>query len=255
MNLVKSILGLSLIAALLIGCNGEKKAKLENDEQKTLYSLGFLQGGNLSNMEWKDSEKAALIQGFKDALNKKEAAVKVDDFRRNIPTLMRDKVKKAADKVKADGKAYLEKFAKEEGVQKTESGLAFKIVKEGTGAMPKATDTVKVHYHGTLVDGTVFDSSVDRGQPISFPLNRVIKGWTEGLQKVKQGGKIKLVIPSDLAYGDGGNRKIPGGSTLIFDVELIEINPKEEKKPMPAGHSQGDGHNHGKGEVKLRKKK
>jgi FKBP-type peptidyl-prolyl cis-trans isomerase FkpA len=255
MNFMKTMLISSLFAIVLVGCKGEQKAKLENDDQKTLYSLGFLQGGNLSNMEWKDAEKAALVQGFKDALNKKEAAVKVEDFRRNIPTLMRDKVKKAAEKVKADGKAYLDKFAKEEGAQKTESGLAYKITKEGTGAMPKETDTVKVHYHGTLVDGTVFDSSVDRGQPISFPLNRVIKGWTEGLQKVKQGGKIKLVIPSDLAYGDGGNRKIPGGSTLIFDVELIEINPKEEKKPMPAGHHAGDGHNHGKNEVKPRKKK
>lgn len=235
----------AIFSTLLMGCN-EKEAKLENDDQKTLYTLGFLQGGNLSNMEWKDAEKAALIQGFKDALNKKEAKVKVADYRRNIPTLMRDKVKMAADKTKTDGKNYIEKFLKEEGAQKTESGLAYKMIKEGTGETPKETDTVKVHYHGTLVDGKVFDSSVDRGEPISFPLNRVIKGWTEGLQKVKVGGKIKLVIPSDLAYGDGGNRQIPGGSTLLFDVELLEIVKEDPNKKAPAPAAQG--------EVKPRKK-
>ena len=100
--------------------------------------------------------------------------------------------------------------------------------------MPKATDTVKVHYHGTLINGTVFDSSVDRGKPVSFPLNRVIKGWTEGLQNVKTGGKVKLVIPSNLAYGDAGAPpKIPGGATLVFEVELIEIVPPQASAPAP----------------------
>ncbi len=109
--------------------------------------------------------------------------------------------------------------------------------------MPTATDTVEVHYHGTLTNGEVFDSSVDRGKTISFPLNRVIKGWTEGLQLLKEGGKIKLVIPPELAYGDAGAPpKIPGGSTLIFEVELFKVNPEPEKKEE--AHSKDDGHGH-----------
>ena len=110
--------------------------------------------------------------------------------------------------------------------KQTKSGLVYETIKEGTGKTPAASDTVEVHYHGTLTNGTVFDSSVKRNKKISFPLNRVIPGWTEGLQLVKEGGKIKLVIPSDLAYGNAGAPpSIPGGATLIFEVELFKVNP------------------------------
>ena len=125
----------------------------------------------------------------------------------------------------------LEKFDAD-GATKTASGLAYKIEKPGTGKQPKATDTVKVHYKGTLLDGTVFDSSYDRKKEVTFPLNRVIKGWTEGLQLLKEGGKIKLVIPAALAYGDhGAPPKIPGGATLVFEIELFEVKsaPKAAK--------------------------
>lgn len=124
------------------------------------------------------------------------------------------------------GQAYLSNNMTQEGVVTTESGLQYKVLRQGTGEThPTATDRVKVHYHGTLIDGTVFDSSVERGQPIEFGLNQVIKGWTEGLQLMVEGEKTRLFIPSDLAYGNRSAGSIPPGSALIFDVELIAINP------------------------------
>jgi len=123
------------------------------------------------------------------------------------------------------GQTFLEQNQTEDGVQTTASGLQYKVLEAGTGMVnPTATDTVKVHYHGTLLDGTVFDSSVDRGEPISFGLNQVIPGWTEGLQLMVEGGKTRLFIPSTLAYGNRAAGKIQPGSTLIFDVELLGIN-------------------------------
>ena len=122
------------------------------------------------------------------------------------------------------GHAFLEENAKKEGVTVTESGLQYLVLEEGTGALnPKSTSTVKVHYHGTLIDGSIFDSSVDRGEPISFRLNQVIKGWREGLQYMVEGQKVRLFIPYHLAYGRRRARTIPAASTLIFDVELLEV--------------------------------
>ncbi|WP_413110412.1 FKBP-type peptidyl-prolyl cis-trans isomerase [Thaumasiovibrio sp. DFM-14] len=124
------------------------------------------------------------------------------------------------------GKEFLEKNAVEEGVITTESGLQYRVLTQGKGEThPISSDKVRVHYHGTLIDGTVFDSSVERGEPIVFGLNQVIKGWTEGLQYMVEGEKTRLFIPAELAYGSRGVGKIPPGSTLIFDVELIKINP------------------------------
>ncbi|WP_375749500.1 FKBP-type peptidyl-prolyl cis-trans isomerase [Vibrio sp. HN007] len=131
---------------------------------------------------------------------------------------------KVADVNFAEGQAFLAENAKKEGVMTTESGLQYLILQEGSGdTHPKSTDMVKVHYHGTLIDGTVFDSSVDRGEPISFPLNRVIKGWQEGVQNMVVGQKVRLFIPSTLGYGKNGTGPIPPSATLIFDVELLEI--------------------------------
>jgi FKBP-type peptidyl-prolyl cis-trans isomerase FklB len=124
---------------------------------------------------------------------------------------------------KEDGVKYLQDNMKREEVTVTPSGLQYEVIKEGTVASPKATDTVEVHYKGMLIDGTTFDSSYDRGQTISFPLNRVISGWTEGLQLMKEGGHLKFTIPYNLAYGEGGTGPIPGYSTLIFEVELFKV--------------------------------
>jgi FKBP-type peptidyl-prolyl cis-trans isomerase FkpA len=225
-------LALILIASALFSCNKQAKVSLSNDELKTFYTVGHTMGQRMKNLSLTDDEIAAVNMGLTDAAKGTEAQVNPDEFRVKIQELFKGRMTKAAVSEKEKGKAYLEKFVKEEkDVVKTESGLAFKILSEGTGKNPKPTDTVKVHYHGKLIDGTVFDSSKDRGQPITFPLNRVIKGWTEGVQKVKEGGKIKLVIPSDLAYQDSGAPpKIPGGATLIFDVELIEIVKEPKKK-------------------------
>lgn len=131
--------------------------------------------------------------------------------------------KKIADENKNKAADFWAENAKKEGVEQTRSGLQYLVLEEGNGKSPAATDMVKVHYHGTLLDGSVFDSSVDRGQPISFGLNQVIPGWTEGLQLMKEGGKTRLFIPSELAYGDRAAGTIPPGSLLIFDVELIEV--------------------------------
>jgi peptidylprolyl isomerase len=132
--------------------------------------------------------------------------------------------KKMAEDNKSKAKDFWTENASKEGVEQTRSGLQYLVLEEGSGNTPAATDMVKVHYHGTLLDGSVFDSSVDRGQPISFGLNQVIPGWTEGLQLMKEGGKTRLFIPSELAYGDRATGTIPPGSLLIFDVELIEVH-------------------------------
>lgn len=223
---------LILLAGLaLFACNKQAKVSLSNDELKTFYTVGHTMGQRMKNLNLSDDEIAAVNMGLTDAAKGTKAQVNPDEYRAKIQNLFKERMTKAAQGEKDSGKAFLEKFAKEKDAVKTESGLAYKILSEGKGEMPKATDTVKVHYHGTLIDGTVFDSSKERGQPVTFPLNRVIKGWTEGVQKVKEGGKIKLVIPSELAYGDSGAPpKIPGGSTLVFEVELLEIVKDEKKK-------------------------
>lgn len=224
----------------LVGCNSgndPKSIKLENDADKTFYAMGFMLGSNLQRLNLTDKEMSALYKGLSASAKNEKSEVDMAVYQQKIQGLFKERMDKAALQEKEGGKAFLEKFSKEEGVKTTASGLAYKAIKEGTGATPGPEDVVEVHYHGTLQDGTVFDSSVERGQTISFPLNRVIKGWTEGLQLMKVGGKTKFVIPADLAYGDAGAPpKIPGGATLVFEVELFKVSkPGEEAKaPAPA---------------------
>ncbi len=232
---MKKMVSIGLMTVLLIagGCNqkGSKKVDLKTDDDKTLYSVGALFGQRLQTLELKEQELDALVMGLRDSASGGKLAVDPAKFQRNVQELFKKRMTKNSDSIKKQGVEFIAKFLKDGG-KKTESGLTYKMLKEGTGAKPKATDTVEVHYHGTLIDGTVFDSSVDRGKKVKFPLNRVIKGWTEGLQLLGKGGKIKLVIPSELAYGDhGAPPKIPGGATLIFEVELFDI-VKEDKKEV-----------------------
>jgi FKBP-type peptidyl-prolyl cis-trans isomerase FklB len=183
-------------------------------------------GANLSRQKV-DINPDLLAAGIKDSIAGKTQLTQdqVKEVMAQFEKDMEQKQKAAGEKNKADGVKFLEENKKKEGVKTTASGLEYKVIKEGTGPQPKATDMVTVNYRGTLIDGTEFDSSYKRGQPATFPLNGVIKGWTEGLQLMKQGGKYQFFVPSNLAYGErsvGGD--IAANATLIFEVELIKVN-------------------------------
>ncbi len=206
----------------------------QTDEQKTIYSIGVALAQSLQPYYLSPAEVALVQQGLTDGLADKPK-VDLKEYRVKLQQLAQQRATVAAEGEKKEAQGFLDKMAKEKGAQKTESGLIFFEVAPGKGESPKATDTVKVHYHGTLRDGTVFDSSKDRGTPATFPLNRVIPCWTEGVQKLKVGGKAKLVCPSSIAYGDrGAPPKIKPGAPLVFEVELIAIEAAAPA-PAPAG--------------------
>lgn len=203
--------------------------------QKTSYALGANAGESFA-ASGITVDFNAFLQGLQDAFNGKnmfnmqEMQHAFDILNKQVEAhqqKMQAEAMAQAEVEKANGKQFLEENKKKEGVVETASGLQYKVITMGTGAKPTATDKVKVHYHGTTIDGTVFDSSIQRGEPITFPLNGVIPGWTEGVQLMPVGSKFIFYIPSDLAYGDrGAGNQIKPGATLIFEVELLEINPK-----------------------------
>jgi FKBP-type peptidyl-prolyl cis-trans isomerase FkpA len=218
----------SLVSALVLaaGCKAPPppELKVETDEQKTLYALGYAVAGNIESFELTEAELALVKKGFEDGAQKKKAVVEPQEYFPKIRELQAARSEAASKRTKEAGAAFLAKAAAEQGAEKLASGMVYTPIKVGTGANPAATDMVKVHYHGTLPDGKVFDSSVQRNEPAQFPLNGVIPCWTEGVQKIKVGGKAKLVCPSDLAYGErGAPPDIGPGATLVFEVELLEI--------------------------------
>jgi FKBP-type peptidyl-prolyl cis-trans isomerase FkpA len=202
--------------------------KLVTDDDKIIYSLGLSIYRSLGQFDLSPAEMDIVKQALTDAAANKPA-VDIETFGPKIETLAGARASRVASKEKASSAAYLTKAAAEPGAEKTESGLIFRELRPGAGASPKATDTVKVNYRGTLTNGTEFDSSYKRNMPAEFPLNGVIRCWTEGVQKMKIGGKASLVCPSDLAYGDQGRPSIPGGATLIFEVELLEISAADPR--------------------------
>jgi len=209
----------------------EKAPQLKDLKDKASYSFGLNIGLNIrrQNVELNPD---AFMAGLKDALAGKTPLLTEQQVRDTMTEFQKDMQQKQAEQAKkntADGEKFLVENKTKEGVKTTASGLQYKVLKEGSGAQPKATDTVTVNYRGTLIDGTEFDSSYKRGQPATFPVGGVIKGWTEALQLMKVGSKYQLFIPADLAYGDRSpGPQIPSGSTLIFEVELTDV-----KSPQP----------------------
>ncbi|HEV8675369.1 MAG TPA: FKBP-type peptidyl-prolyl cis-trans isomerase [Methylomirabilota bacterium] len=197
---------------------------LRTEDQKTLYALGLAISQNLASFTLSETELEILKAGLTDGILHRERKVDLQAYLSKIQEMQRARGVAFAATEKKAGQAFLDKAAAEKGAAKTASGLVITTITPGSGPSPKATDTVKVHYRGTLTDGSVFDSSVERGQPATFPLNGVIRCWTEGLQLMKVGGKSRLTCPSDLAYGDRGSPpRIKPGATLVFEVELLEI--------------------------------
>ncbi len=223
------ILGLLILSINLYSQKNQKNTTLKTQKDTLSYVLGNDIGGNLLQNNI-DISVDLLLQGLKDAYTK-QPAIFTDEQKHAILTAWQQDMmskqqaeqQKTSEKAKDEGKKFLQNNKKQAGVIETTSGLQYKVVKEGTGNHPSLESEVTVHYHGTLIDGTVFDSSVQRGEPISFPLSNVIKGWQEGVQLMKPGAKYIFYIPSDLAYGDRAAGSIPPGSTLIFEVELISF--------------------------------
>jgi len=215
--------------ALMTGCASEK-VTLKEQKDKVSYSIGLNIGNNLKAQSI-DVDPTVLAQGIKDAMaggkllmTNKEVQETMTAFQKEIMIKQMEKAKTAGEKGKKEGEAFLAENKKKEGVKTLPDGLQYKIIKEGAGKMPKATDTVTVNYRGALIDGTEFDSSIKRGQPASFPVNGVIAGWTEALQMMKVGSKWQLFIPSNIAYGEQGSPPVIGpNATLIFEVELLGI--------------------------------
>ncbi len=199
---------------------------LTSTEQRASYGIGYNLGRDLNQQKDFAPDQAALQAGLEDGLKGKDSRVNEADVRAAFTTLQEranEAMAKAGEANLTAAKAFLEQNKKRPGVKTTDSGLQYEVIKSGNGAKPKSTDTVEVHYHGTLIDGTVFDSSVERGESISFPVTGVIRGWIEALQLMSVGDKWKLTIPPELAYGPQARGKIPANSALIFEVELLGI--------------------------------
>lgn len=233
------LIGMAATAALLTACGGgeeEKQAdiKLDSLEQKVSYIVGYNMASQAKASSF-DIDVDAISLAVTDVRSDKESRLSEEESRAAMTAFQtqqqakqQEEQAKAAEENKQEGEAYLAENAKKEGVTTTESGLQYRVITEGEGESPSAEDQVTVHYTGRLTDGTVFDSSVERGQPATFPVNGVIPGWVEALQLMKVGDKWEITIPSDLAYGSGGTSgPIGPNETLVFEVELLGINGSE----------------------------
>lgn len=226
---MKSLFRGALIASLL--ATPALANEPSTDLEKLSYSLGIILGERIQN-DFGDLDPNFVLEGLKDSkdpnswkLDRPAINQAVQDAQTRVRAQQEQQVEAMAEANLKSGEAFLAENAKKDGVTVTASGLQYRVITEGAGDAPKATDTVKVHYEGRLISGDVFDSSIARGEPVSFPLNGVIPGWSEGVQLMKVGSKFEFTIPSALAYGPSGTGPIPPNSVLVFDVELLEINP------------------------------
>jgi len=236
MKHVPAITAILLLSLALLSCGSDQarasKKDLKTFEEKSSYALGMDFGENLKRSDV-EVDVASILQGLEDVLRDRDLLLSADDSRQILTDLRGRMQEQATAKREVqgaqnlqDGEAFLLKNRGEEGVATTESGLQYLVITQGDGPKPKATDRVTVHYRGTLIDGTEFDSSHRRGQPATFALDAVIPGWTEGLQLMPVGSTYRLFIPPDLAYGERGAGGVIGpNATLIFEVELLSIEP------------------------------
>jgi len=219
-NAVANVVGVISVFIAVAAVGAEPKT----EEQKTLYTLGLAISRSLASFNLSKADLEMVQAGVADGVLDKTPKVDPQVYGPKIASLQQSRQGAVAEKAKLAGKEFAAKAAAEKGSTRSASGMIYTPSKEGSGAAPQASDTVKVHYQGTLTDGKVFDSSVQRGEPATFALNQVIPCWTEGLQRMKVGGKARLVCPSDIAYGDSGRPPgIPAGATLVFEVELLDI--------------------------------
>ncbi|AXS84185.1 MULTISPECIES: FKBP-type peptidyl-prolyl cis-trans isomerase [Marinobacter] len=233
----KTLLALA-VTGLVAGCSTPPEApeqpKLESTDQKVSYGMGLVLGERMSN-DLPNLQMDQFLQGIQHGqagdeearrMSREEIQQALMAYQQQLQEEQTKQTEELASKNLEAGKAFLAENAERDGVKTTESGLQYEVLEKGDGEKPAETDTVQVHYTGELLSGEVFDSSRERGEPVTFALNQVIPGWTEGLQLMSEGARYKLYIPSDLAYGPGGNRAIGPNETLVFDVELLDVNPE-----------------------------
>jgi len=235
----KTLLAIAM-TGLVAGCStGQDTAKdpaLDTTPERVSYGMGLVLGERMSN-DLPDLQMDQFLQGIQHGhagdeetkrLTREQIQEALMAYQEEMQGQQEQQYEELASQNLEAGQAFLAQNAEREGVETTESGLQYEVIEEGDGNNPTASDRVRVHYTGELINGDVFDSSRDRGQPVTFGLNQVIPGWTEGLQLMSEGARYKLYIPADLAYGPGGNQAIGPNETLIFDVELLAVNPESE---------------------------